>query len=142
MYSVHKKIELRIEAFVVSKPLTAAEKMRAKRLREKELHSKLGGKEKRIHFFNYTTQHINTIMVKAKYNVEDEAIIDALAVAAMIAKNDIDQFHQLLLKARQESNKFNQYGDDGHKLVIPTARTGVSLKSRLQQNLASKIKNS
>lgn len=86
----------------MSKPLTAAEKMRAKRLREKELHSKLGGKEKRIHLFNYSIQHIDTIMVKAKYSVEDEAIIDALAVAAMLVKNDIDQFHQLLVNARNE----------------------------------------
>lgn len=30
-------------------PLTPAERMRAKRLRDKALHERLGGREKRIH---------------------------------------------------------------------------------------------
>lgn len=82
-------------------PLTPAERMKAKRLREKYLHHKLGGKEKRIHIFNYTVQHIDTLMQEGQYSLEDEAIIDALAVAAMLIKADHNYFDELLTKARQ-----------------------------------------
>lgn len=72
-------------------PLTPAERMRAKRLRDKALHERLGSREKRIHFFDFTMKHVDTLMQVGQYRLEDEAIIDALAVAAMLIQ--IDSHH-------------------------------------------------
>ncbi|UYZ83100.1 hypothetical protein MTZ49_10855 [Entomomonas sp. E2T0] len=83
------------------KPLTPAERMKAKRVRDKRLHQKIGGKEKRIHIFNYTVQHIDVLMQQGKYTDEDEAIIDGLAVAAMLIQSNTHNFNELLIKARQ-----------------------------------------
>lgn len=83
-------------------PLTPAERMRAKRLREKTLHQRLGGKEKRIHFFDFTMQHVDILMQEGQYSSEDEAIIDALAVAAMLIQSDVHNFNELLTQAREE----------------------------------------
>ena len=46
-------------------------------------------------------------MIEGQYIHEDEAIIDALAVAAILIKTDIRQFTELLNKARTKkiSNK-------------------------------------
>lgn len=82
-------------------PLTPAERMKAKRLRDWQLHQKMGGKEKRIHFYNYTVQHIDIIMKQGQYCDENEAIVDALSVAAMIIQSNTSYFNELLLKARQ-----------------------------------------
>lgn len=81
--------------------LTPAERMKAKRLRDKALHQRLGGREKRIHFFNFTMRHIETLMEKGQYSNEDEAITDALAVAAWLIQTDSCYFNELLIKARQ-----------------------------------------
>lgn len=83
-------------------PLTTSERMRAKRFREKELHRQLGGKEKRIHLYNYSMGHIKIIMDKCGYSCEDEAIVDALAVAAQVVLQNEAEFNNYLLMGRKK----------------------------------------
>ncbi|MFD1260434.1 MULTISPECIES: hypothetical protein [Entomomonas] len=83
-------------------PITPAERMKAKRLREKELHQRLGGKEKRIHLYNYSVEHIKTIMEKCDYSCEDEAIVDALAVATQVVLQNEADFNNYLSMSRKK----------------------------------------